>query len=411
MEAPGAAETQVTDYSPVLDNPYARQLASGFRWLRFGRRLEEEYQRHHLSMTLLQTRAGLGMGLVLLFALIAVDHYFMPPEYARISNPVRLFVIIPAVLGVLLLSYWQPAQRIIKLFTMIAAIVAGLGSLSIGALAADLGTPYYFSGFMTITVYIYFFLGLGFYYATATALTLLFTFVGLSLALQGVTVDLMYNGLYILFTNFIGIFGAYSLERGRRRSFLEANLMERVAGQDKLTGLSNRRAFDERYRSAWQKASADEVRLGLLLIDVDHFKEYNDQYGHQAGDRALITVAKMVRAAVRRPTDMAARYGGEEFVVLLTGTTEQYAAKLAEHIRVSILQLGIPHRVDGRPARLSVSVGVATTQPAADRRSSEGLIQMADEALYAAKAGGRNQVQIAAPDPDMQTGTFRMGAA
>ncbi len=404
-------ETQVTDYTPVLDNPYARQLASGFRWLRFGRRLEEEYQQHHLAMTLLQTRAGLGLGLVLLLALIAVDRHFMPPDYAHISNPVRLFVIIPAVLGVLLLSYWQPAQRVIKAFTMVAALIAGLGSLSIGVLAADLGTPYYFSGFMTITVYIYFFLGLGFYYAMATALTLLATFVGLSLALQGVTVDLMYNGLYILFTNIIGLFGAYSLERSRRRSFLEANLMERVAGQDKLTGLSNRRAFDERFRSAWQEGSDEGARLGLLLIDVDHFKQYNDQYGHQAGDRALITVAKTVRNAIRRPTDMAARYGGEEFVVLLTGTTDQYAAKLAEHIRLSILELGIPHRVDGRPAKLTVSIGVATTQPAADRRSSEGLIQMADEALYAAKAGGRNQVQIAAPDPDMQTGTFRVGAA
>jgi hypothetical protein len=144
----------VTDYTPVLDNPYARQLASGFRWLRFGRRLEEEYQQHHLAMTLLQTRAGLGLGLVLLLALIAVDRHFMPPEYAQISNPVRVFVIIPAVLGALLLSYWQPAQRIIKAFTMVAALIAGLGSLSIGALAADLGTPYYFSGFMTITVYI-----------------------------------------------------------------------------------------------------------------------------------------------------------------------------------------------------------------------------------------------------------------
>jgi len=401
----------VTDYAPVLDNPYARQLASGFRWLRFGRRLEEEYQQHHLAMTLRQTRAGLGLGLVLLLALITVDRHFMPPDYAHISNPVRLFVIIPAVLGVLALSCWQPAQRVIKAFTMVAALIAGLGSLSIGVLAADLGTPYYFSGFMTITVYIYFFLGLGFYHAMATALTLLATFVGLSLALQGVTVDLMYNGLYILFTNIIGLFGAYSLEHGRRRSFLEANLMERVAGQDKLTGLSNRRAFDERFRSAWQEGSDEGARLGLLLIDVDHFKQYNDQYGHQAGDRALITVAKTVRNAVRRPTDMAARYGGEEFVVLLTGTTDQYAAKLAEHIRLSILTLGIPHRLDGRPAKLTVSIGVATTQPAADRRSSEGLIQMADEALYAAKAGGRNQVQIAAPDPDMQTGTFRVGAA
>ena len=401
----------MTDYSPVLDNPYARQLASGFRWLKFGRRLEEEYQQHYLAMTLLQTRAGLALGLILLLALIAIDRQFMPADYARISNPVRLFVIIPAVVGVLLLSYWQPAQRVIKAFTMVAAIVAGLGSLAIGALAADLGTPYYFSGFMTITVYIYFFLGLGFYYATATALTLLFTFVGLSLALQGVTVDLMYNGLYILFTNIIGIFGAYSLERSRRRSFLEASLMERVAGQDKLTGLSNRRGFDERFRDAWQKAASEGARLGLLLIDVDHFKQYNDQYGHQAGDRALITVARMVRGAVRRPTDMAARYGGEEFVVLLTGTTEQYAARLAEHIRTSILQLGIPHKVDGRSTRLSVSIGVATTQPAADRRSSEGLIQMADEALYAAKEGGRNQVQVAVPNPDMQTGTFRVGAA
>lgn len=400
----------MSEYAPVLDNPYAKQLLDGFRRLRFSRRLEDQYQEQHLSLSLRQTRVGLTLGLVLIFALMAIDSNYMPAAYARVSMLARVFVIIPAIATVLLLSFWPPAQRSIQLLTMIAAIIVGFGSLTIGGLTAELNIPYYFSGFMTITVYIYFFLALGFYYATTTALILMLSFIALSLIVQGVTVDLMYNGLYIIFTNLIGIFGAYTLEYSRRRSFLEQHLMERVAGQDKLTGLSNRRAFDEQLQVAWERGQANQSRLGLLLIDVDHFKQYNDQYGHQAGDRALVQVARTVRSAIRRPTDMAARYGGEEFVVLLTGTTEQYAAQLAEHIRLSVYELGIPHRIDGRPTTLTISIGVSTATPAADRRSSDGFIQMADQALYTAKEGGRNQIRIAAPDPDMQTGKFRLGA-
>ncbi len=395
---------------PPLDNPYARQLMDGFRWLRFSRRIEDEYQAQYLQLTLRQVRIGLTLGLVLIACLMTIDWQFMPAEYTRVSATARVLMMIPAIGGVLALSFWQPAQGSIQLLTMLAAVITGSASLAIGGLTSDLGVPYYFSGFMTITVYIYFFLGLGFYYATATAVFLMLSFISVSLIMQGITVDLMYNGLYILFTNLIGVFGAYSLEHGRRRSFLEQHLMERVAGQDKLTGLSNRRAFDEYLEDAWGRANANSSRLGLLLIDVDHFKLYNDQYGHQAGDRALVQVARTIGSSLRRPTDMAARYGGEEFVVLLTGTTEDYAEKLAEHIRVRVYELGIPHNVDGRPTTLTVSIGVSTAQPADDKRSSEGFIQLADQALYAAKEGGRNRVQVAGKDPDMQTGTFRLRA-
>jgi diguanylate cyclase (GGDEF)-like protein len=162
---------------------------------------------------------------------------------------------------------------------------------------------------------------------------------------------------------------------------------------DALTGISNRRHFDERLESEWNRARRNGQPLALLLLDIDHFKAYNDHYGHQGGDTCLQTVAKLLAATVHRAGDTVARYGGEEFVVLLPDCTEKAATALAEKIRHTLEIAALPH-VTSDLKIVSVSVGVKSIVPS-ETTSPHHLIAMADAALYQSKKQGRNRVSVA----------------
>lgn len=172
-----------------------------------------------------------------------------------------------------------------------------------------------------------------------------------------------------------------------RRARAEDKL-EELATTDALTGLKNRRKFDAAIDAEWRRAVRQKVPLALLMIDADHFKSYNDTFGHQAGDEVLVGIAICISDSVRRAGDCAARYGGEEFAVLLPGFSETAAAALAETIRLKVLQWS-----DG-PTVTTVSIGIASLTPSATRDWSI-LVKAADKALYAAKANGRNQSVLA----------------
>ena len=175
---------------------------------------------------------------------------------------------------------------------------------------------------------------------------------------------------------------------------LEARL-EALARTDALTGLANRRAFDEALDAEWRRAARDGSALSLLILDTDHFKAFNDANGHQAGDDCLRTIAGAVGEAVRRAGELAARYGGEEFAVVLPATDAARATALAEQIRRAIAALRIPHPQSPDGGVVTVSVGVATAVAAqgASLKMPDGLLQAADRALYKAKAAGRNRVE------------------
>jgi diguanylate cyclase (GGDEF)-like protein/PAS domain S-box-containing protein len=170
-----------------------------------------------------------------------------------------------------------------------------------------------------------------------------------------------------------------------------------LAMTDALTGLANRRAFDEALEREWQRTLREGSQMSLLLLDLDHFKSFNDTYGHQVGDDCLRAVATAVRTSVRA-SDFACRYGGEEIVVILPGTDAAGAFKAAESLRLAIEALALPHV--GKPAdgdRLTASIGVATavSRDGGTVRLPEALLIAADAALYKAKHLGRNRIATA----------------
>ncbi|WP_341522931.1 PleD family two-component system response regulator [Pseudomonas sp. G.S.17] len=187
---------------------------------------------------------------------------------------------------------------------------------------------------------------------------------------------------------------AYRALRVSQQQLLDTNLvLQRLMNSDGLTGLSNRRHFDEYLELEWRRAIREQSQLSLMMIDVDFFKAFNDNFGHLEGDEALRQVAKAIRASCARPSDLPARYGGEEFALVLPNTSPGGARLLAEKLRMTVAGMNIPHIAPAPGSSLTVSIGVATMIPPVGSNSRQ-LIQDADQGLYAAKHNGRNQVSV-----------------
>lgn len=174
----------------------------------------------------------------------------------------------------------------------------------------------------------------------------------------------------------------------------EANKkLERLANYDALTGVANRHNFMESFENEWKRGTRSNLPMSLIMIDVDFFKAYNDNYGHQAGDECLKKIAALLQETLTRTGDILARYGGEEFVVILPETNSDGAKAVAEKLRKKVESAKIPHAVSTINDYVTISLGTATAVPI--RKQSDKLIAAADDALYKAKKNGRNRFEIA----------------
>jgi diguanylate cyclase (GGDEF)-like protein len=180
------------------------------------------------------------------------------------------------------------------------------------------------------------------------------------------------------------------MERKLRESLARAALLASVDG---LTGIANRRTLDKHLEDQWRLALRRGTPLTLIMIDADHFKQYNDVFGHQAGDDCLRAIAEVLTAQVSRPGDLVARFGGEEFVVVAPDTTLEGAKHLATKIQVAVRELGLSHPLT-QAQQVTVSIGCAALVPDTSN-SAEMLVRLADQMLYRAKGSGRNCIQAA----------------
>lgn len=211
-------------------------------------------------------------------------------------------------------------------------------------------------------------------------------------------------------SSLLGMFIAYYAERRDRELYLQTRLLQlsqerteeyagkldRLARQDALTGLANRRHFDEILQQEWRRAARQQSTLAVLMIDIDHFKHYNDGLGHVHGDACLRQVASLISARARRPGELAVRYGGEEFLLLFPETGRDEACKHAQHLLDAFHDAHIPQAAGLSRAAVTVSVGVAVAVPGVSMLAPGELICAADDALYEAKHAGRDTWRFAA---------------
>jgi diguanylate cyclase (GGDEF)-like protein len=288
-----------------------------------------------------------------------------------------------------------------------------LTALVIAELGRRSAQPAIAGGQFVVILFAYLFLGLRYTVAVATSFSLVAIFLGFALFAgeRGAPV-VIYAAYNLMFFSAICAIGAGQLERARRRDFLNERILVHRAGIDELSGLANRRSFDRKLDELWQNATENHTSLALMMIDIDHFKAFNDHYGHQAGDKTITSVAQVLQQQLARPADFVARYGGEEFVVVLPDIRPAAARQLAERIRAAVLAKGISHQKSSAGQQVTVSIGLAYVEPHSTDRSRQGLIQMADEALYSAKGQGRNRVVDAADIGNFEaTGMFQIKAA
>jgi two-component system chemotaxis family response regulator WspR len=193
-----------------------------------------------------------------------------------------------------------------------------------------------------------------------------------------------------------------ALRRHQEECRQQTRELRRLTGVDELTGLANRRSFNQAVAREWSRAARDGTSLSLLMVDIDHFKDYNDHYGHPRGDECLRRVAGALTGAVHRSGDSVARYGGEEFTVLLPHTGLPGAVAVAESLRSRVEALGLEHARSSAGGKVTISVGVASTVPSRTD-SFDLLVEAADRATYEAKRAGRNRTRASVTPLPVQT--------
>jgi diguanylate cyclase (GGDEF)-like protein len=388
------------------DSPQARQLQAGFPWLTFDPELESDFRRTHFVENLFHTRVNLCVAVVITIAFAAIQSSVLGPELNRIPRMIDMLLLVPTLLIGLASSFSPQRHLIYPPIAMFASTVFGVGVAAIQLIASLGGKAILFPSLVLTVIFIYFMGGLIFYRAVAANVIVTLAYIAAGIVLRLPAGEFFYDALVLIAANLFGASIVYVHEKTSRTRYLEACLMREMVARDGLTGIHNRRMFDQHIQRAWQQAVREVARIGVLLVDVDCFKDYNDRYGHQAGDECLRAVAASLSQCARRPLDFVARYGGEEFAMVLYGANREYVAEVLARIQRSIAELNIPHEASRVAARLTVSVGAAFILPSRNR-TYEGLIQLADEALYSAKEQGRNRVVVMEAEyHTLKTGRF-----
>jgi diguanylate cyclase (GGDEF)-like protein len=374
------------------DDPLAaRVLEGGFARLRFPPALEAEFRRHHLLASQRWVRLSIlvALGTTLGFAMI--DHWVIRSSNA-VPDLVRFGLQVPVILLCLLATIIKPLyMRLYQPAIQVAAPLFGIGSVVMACYAEPQYAPLVGARLLLVAFFLYFMLGMRFAPALRSNLVVLgaLTVAGLSAAIAPQAA--IYLAFAVLCANVIGGAGAYALEHANRTAFLERQLLGEMAALDGLTRLLNRQTFETRINDVWREATARQLPISVLMIDVDDFKRYNDHYGHLAGDDCLQRIAQAVRTGVAgNPADLLARYGGEELIAVLIDRGAADAEAAAQRIVADVAALAIPHAGSSTGGTVSISVGVATHHPAATS-TYQTVARLADNALYAAKHQGRNR--------------------
>lgn len=389
------AGTQLKDpmsFSPLTteeDSQVARLLQEGYGRLKFPEPLESEFRAEYLLGTLRWVRLSLFVAIGTSAGFAIIDHWVIHAVNA-IPDVVRFGLQLPVLIACLLATvrkfYVSWYQRTIQ----IGGPLFGLGTVLMASYAQPHHTALVCARTLLVAFFFYFMCGLRMSQALRGNILIL-----LALILAGtnglIASDVAtYMSFALLCANVIGASGAYALEYANRTSFLERKLLVEIAELDGLTRLLNRQTFESRVRDSWRRATSEKRSVTILMVDVDHFKLYNDHYGHQAGDECLRRVATVIRSAVAlKSGDFVARYGGEEMIAVLIDRSTTEAEEVARRVVESVAALEIPHASAIEFGCVSVSVGAATQLPPVTS-SYDAIVRLADGALYSAKRQGRN---------------------
>jgi diguanylate cyclase (GGDEF)-like protein len=365
---------------------------------------EAEYRRAHLrgQRTLIRVACSFGA----LFAVLrgaeqTVIGFWHP------AQPVALTFVVVTSLVLALIVWTRAFERIyLRLANLVVPIRSAVAAAFLVGIAAR-GEPDALMFLPLILIGPFFFLGLDWRVGLVSGIATLLSFGSAAIVFGLGLPTALRAGALVCLVLVAGAIAARQLDRIARKGFAESNRISERAEHDALTGLKNRGIFDEQLSALWHRAIENRCGLAIFLIDVDHFKRFNDRYGHQAGDRVLRRVAQTLDRLVERPLDVLTRYGGEEFAAIVYDLGAEECEALAERMRLAVRGLDGGQRGPHAPPAVSISIGVGLVEPS-DGRRPIGAVQLADQALYEAKRRGRDRVVLLDQTAHrlLQTGVF-----
>ena len=402
----GVAPSELAPVSTDLAQEVDALLSNGFRGLLF----EPELERRFLTDTAperLRVIITAAILLVILFTGHLLGDKLMIPDMFEQAVVLRLGIFLPLCLMGLYfqIRFATPYQR--ELLIVAAGLLATAIFVYLCVSSHDPMAPPYLTGLSMVVLFSNSVAQMRFWLALAMDSVFFLVYVWAGWLTQDAPIALMISGgIVMLSTITFTLVGCYSLERDERQNWLlrvrtrhlmtaleQANdRLEKISRSDLLTEVANRRHFDDFLTQVWARAQVDGSEVSILMLDVDHFKAFNDHYGHPVGDECLKQVAATLKRRLRRPGDLVARFGGEEFIAVLTGTSASIATQAAERIRLAIENMQIPHLGSQSSSFITTSIGVACLRPRDAGATQTKLISLADEALYKAKSRGRNRV-------------------
>ncbi|WP_456402455.1 diguanylate cyclase [Persephonella sp.] len=405
----GKDDTFFSDKNACLKEITPEDIEKEFKnlaFLRFSEKLEDIFKSYFVKVKINQIRFAMAFG-IFLYSVFAVLDYLIFPEVMYDLWIIRTFMVLIGFFF-LLYTYFSPNKGIIELLMSVLIFVGGIGVLLM-IILIDLYVEkahIYYAGLLLVVFFAYTFSSVRLVYATVPAffVTVAYIFADVTY-IKTDKMILINNAFFLLSANVMGIFAGYILEYFFRKNFLQSFLiflekkqtdflnkkLYELSITDELTDVANRRFFQEFLEREINRAVREKYSISLLIIDVDNFKEYNDTFGHTAGDLCLKKIATVLKRYKKRPYDLVARYGGDEFVIVLPKAPEEYTYRVAESIRSDIERLNIKNK--GSMRNITVSIGVAVLNGnVSSGKLSKDLINTADKALYTAKRKGRNRV-------------------
>ncbi len=388
------------------ENVARKVLENGFKSLKFPGALEKLFSKWVFPNRKMRY-VGLGLGAVFSYNLFCITDYFVLPDIYKTAWLIRLAVDTPIILIFLFLIYFKKIQRFIEYILGFIIVLVAASSILIVSISEHPNVQYYQTGIILVVIFGNVVIRIRFWVAMAFSIIIQVLYTLSTLFIISIPPEISFTcSLILFFTIILTLIGNYQMDIEMRKDFLltllvhidtlkmeESNReLKHLSLSDALSGLANRRYFDSAFDQEWRAAFRRKYNISLIFIDIDFFKLYNDNYGHQAGDECLKQIARVLKNYAQRPHDVCARYGGEEFVILLPQTNLSNAIELAERIRINIKNLLIPHEFSEIGSYVTISLGVAEVNPSLVLNDSNYLIELADKALYLAKKNGRNRV-------------------
>ena len=362
---------------------YARQRRLGFPLLRFLPELEREYRESYFQMNVARIRFAHTVGILSILGFMLMDWAVGLKVLTFMGALILLLICLPALIAALAATFHPHLARYLDRFVFTGMLVTGLGMIVVVYLGRLNSTWFPYEAILLMTVYIYFVSGLQWRQAVGSSWLLWVAFATMDTVGYGHPVPaLVYEVYYVFIANCIGMIGRYIFEYQDRLAFLMQRELHYLAQHDSLTGLLNRRAFRRQAEKVWTQAAREGRSVGVLLLDLDRFKQINDEHGHLAGDAALRATGETVREFMRRPLDCAGRFGGDEFVALWYDVDAEWFEQTQKALYQRLTTRVIEHGRNSMHVQLSGGAVIAWPQSGA--RLQETL-QEADNNLYEAK--------------------------